>query len=178
MAEGKADAELVEPLLSWSIPLEIGSTREFLDHAQDNSAQEELIPREVIAESVRNLRFQAELERPIEIGTYNDLRAFLLRTRFSFQRTTPNWNSRIIAADITLVFEDAPAGGKESTNKNTVQHPAVAAFYPTQFEGEVSEALIGQSSDASIEPGFMGIGFSVGVGQSKQYVSKRFLFWA
>ena len=133
MAEGKANAELVEPSLSWSIPLEIGSTREFLDHAQDNSAQEELIPREVIAE-VRNLRFQAELERPIEIGTYKDLRAFLLRTRFSFQRTTPNWNSRIVAADITLVFEDASVGGKESTNKSIVQHPAVAAFYPTYFE--------------------------------------------
>jgi len=160
--------------LAWSIPLEISTDEAtYLDKSQVNSPEELSIPREVISEVVGSSRLVAELERPIKIGTFNELPAFLLRTRFAFQRASSNWLYRIQAAEITIVFEDAQMNmaSLETKKKKALQHPAIAAFYPEQFEGEISQALVTEGGSVSLDAGYMGVGASVGVETSRTYVS-------
>ena len=145
---------------------------------QTNTAEEELLPREVIASAVGSTNLQAELERPVKLGTFNALPAYLLRTRLTFQRTSTDSLYRIQAASVTIVFEDAPGAGSEAkngmlpeSNFSGAQHPAIAAWYPNLFEGEVSAALVSNHVEGSVEAGYMGLGAGVKVGQSKHAVS-------
>lgn len=165
-SEAGAEVNVNPNPFAWSVPLQIDDeTDQFLNRPQINTAQEEQIPREVVSEALGSARFQAELSRPLLIGSYRGLQAYLLKTRFSFQRVTTNWLSRIQAADITIVFEDAPLTGAKG-----LQHPAVAAYYPELFEGEVSKALTTDKLEASLNASYMGAGASVTVGQSKTKV--------
>ncbi|KAJ4288969.1 hypothetical protein N0V90_011311 [Kalmusia sp. IMI 367209] len=158
-------------VFSWSVPLYVsGDEAAYLDRSQTNNEQELSIPREVIAEVVGGSRLVAELERPLKIGTYNELPAYLLRTRFSFQRASSNWLYRMQAAEITIVVEDAPAA--DSAAKAAKQHPAIAAWHPKLFEGEVSHAVVTESVGASLEAGYMGAGGSVGVEKSRTFLEK------
>lgn len=155
----------------WSVPLDISAEEAtYLDSAQTNDDQELMIPREVIAEVVGASRLVAELERPLKIGTYNDLPAYLLRTRFSFQRTSSSWLYRISRAEITVVVEDAPQS--VGTIQTTKQHPAIAAWYPKLFEGEISHAVVTESVNASLDAGYMVAGASVGMERSRSFVSR------
>lgn len=165
------------PAFSWSVPLQIsGHSATFLDrsrvHENDNE-QELSIPREVIAEVVSGSRLVAELKRPIKIGEFNELPAYLLQIRFSFQRASSNWLYRIQAAEITIVFENAPMNEPAvKVSKNKQQHPAIASWHPTLFEGEVSHALITESVNAGLEASYLGAGASVGTEKSKTYVTR------
>lgn len=159
---------------SWLVPLEISSdSATYLDRSQANDDQELSIPREVIAEVVGGSRLVAELKRPIKIGTYNELPAYLLQTHFSFQKASSNWFYRIQTAEITIVFEDAPTNEPTvKISRNKQQHPAIAAWYPELFEGEVSHAMVTESVNAGLEAGYMGAGVSVGAEKSRTYVSR------
>ncbi|KAK7177631.1 hypothetical protein DPSP01_002398 [Paraphaeosphaeria sporulosa] len=159
---------------SWTVPLEISSdSATYLDRSQANDDQELYIPREVIAEVVGGSRLVAELKRPIKIGTFNELPSYLLQTHFSFQKASTNWLYRIQTAEITIVFEDAPAQEPAvKVPKNKQQHPAIAAWYPELFEGEVSHALITESVNAGLEAGYLGAGASVGAEKSRTYLEK------
>ncbi|KAJ4354320.1 uncharacterized protein N0V89_006055 [Didymosphaeria variabile] len=168
------DATVTDAEFSWSVPLQISSdSATYLDRHQTIDDQELSIPREDIAEVVGGSRLVAELKRPIQIGTFNELPAYLLRTHFSFQRASSNWLYRIRAAEITIVFEDAPT--KEpivKLSRNKQQHPAIAAFHPTLFEGEVSHALVTESVNAGLEATQFGVGATLGTERSKTYLEK------
>jgi hypothetical protein len=169
-----SDATAHDASFSWSVPLQVSEdSATYLDSSHTADDQELSIPREVIAEVVGGSRLVAELKRPIRIGTFNELPAYLLQTHFSFQKASSNWFYRIQTAEITIVFEDAPTN--ESTvkvSRNNQQHPAIAAWYPTLFEGEVSHALITESVNAGLEVGYMGAGASLGTEKSRTYVSR------
>ncbi|KAF2469214.1 uncharacterized protein BDR25DRAFT_51859 [Lindgomyces ingoldianus] len=152
--------------IKWEIEFEILDDEEYLDSSQTNTEEELSIPREVIADVVGRSRLVAELERPIKIGTYKGLPAYLLRTHFAFQRASTNWLYRVQQAEITIEFEDAPyESGKKA------QHPAVAAFHPELFKGEITPALVTESASASINAGYISAGAEVGVEKSRTFVS-------
>ncbi|KAF2450171.1 hypothetical protein P171DRAFT_479280 [Karstenula rhodostoma CBS 690.94] len=159
---------------SWSVPLEVSSdSATYLDRSQASDDQELSIPREVIAEVVGGSRLVAELKRPIKIGAYNELPAYLLQAHFSFQKASSNWFYRIQTAEITIVFEDAPLNEPAvKVSRNKQQHPAIAAWYPELFEGEVSQASITVSVNAGLEVGYMGAGASLGTEKSRTYLEK------
>lgn len=169
---------MIDANLKWDISLEISEDEEtYLSGKQteslNNDEEDQSIPRDVIAEVVKGSRIVAELSRPIRLGTYNELPAYLLQTHFSFQRVSSNsWLSRIRAAEITIEFEDAGTESAGTGNNTTSQlHPAVAAWHPKLFEGEISRALVTESASVSLNAGYMGAGAEVGVEQSKTYVS-------
>ncbi|KAL1599820.1 hypothetical protein SLS60_007625 [Paraconiothyrium brasiliense] len=168
------DATATDTAFSWSVPLQISSdSATYLDSRQAIDDQELSIPREEIAEVVSGSRLVAELKRPIKIGTFNELPAYLLRTHFSFQRASSNWLYRIRAAEITIVFEDAPMNEPTvKVSRNKQQHPAIAAFHPALFEGEISHALVTESVNAGLEAGQFGVGASVGTEKSRTYLEK------
>ncbi|KAF1957693.1 hypothetical protein CC80DRAFT_592202 [Byssothecium circinans] len=165
-----SDAPANNTPFSWSIPLEIsGDGATYLDRSQTNNNTEELsIPRPVIAEVIGGSRLVAELERPLKIGTYNELPAYLLQTHFSFQRANSTWLYRIQAAEITIVVEDAPAS--DATAKTAKQHPAVAAWYPKLFDGEASHAVVTESMSTALDAGYMGAGAKVGTEKSRTFL--------
>jgi hypothetical protein len=160
-----------EPNLSWSIPLTIDTEQDYYlnrNPVQENNSREEFFPREVIAEAIGSSRLQAELGRPILIGTFNKLPAFLLRMSFSFQHFSSSWFCRIKAADVTIVFEDASVVGKKAGQQKP---PAVAKWHPSLYEGVASQVQVTNHVGASINLTYMGLGGGVNVAQSKQYVS-------
>ncbi|MCJ1282852.1 hypothetical protein MMC26_002178 [Xylographa opegraphella] len=128
---------------SWSISLDVdssadASTDSFLSSRTTNTAEEESIPREIIAEEVRSTRFQAELERPILIGTFNDQLAFLLCFKFSFQRLSHGFLKRIQMATMEITFDDAPSDRTVPSKPN----PCVVRHYPIEHQGAVSTGTV------------------------------------
>ena len=126
-----------------SIAIAIDDSADSLLSTPTGNTEEELsIPREEIITAVRGSRFQAELERPIRIGTINAQPAFLLCFHFSFQRTTRSWFSRVQQATIEIEFLNASgtSGG---------ENPSVAKFHPGKFEGPVTRGTVTYHTDAT-----------------------------
>lgn len=133
--------------------------------------QEKVIPREIIATAIGTTNLQAELGRPVLVGHYNDVPAFLLRTKFSFQRvgSVAGTFSRIQAAQITIVFETLPNEFGKANVKDL--HPAVSAWYPEMYEGEVTEQTVGRQRQGSLAAGYMGAGLTMSMGTTTETVS-------
>ncbi|KAF2105078.1 hypothetical protein NA57DRAFT_51857 [Rhizodiscina lignyota] len=168
-SEDEAAGIETPPSFSWSAPIEIDTKAEqFLSsRPETNSEQEELLPREIIAEAAGCAHFQAELGRPLLIGDFKGLPAYLLRTRFLFQLFTTSWLSRVQAAVITIVFEDSPLEGY-----NSWPHPAIAAYYPELYEGHPSKATVETRREFSLDAGYMGVGANLAAGQSTTAVKE------
>ena len=117
-ASGEAVADY--PQLSCTIAFDIDSSAESLLKSDPikNTPEEESIPREIIAKEVRSTCVQAELLRPVHIGTFNKLSAYLLCFNFSFQRHSDGWFTRIQAADIDISFVDAPLNSSSPAGRN------------------------------------------------------------
>jgi hypothetical protein len=163
------------PTLPVNIPLSIDTdaTSYLSTTPQTNTPEEEFYPRSVIASAIGSTNLQAELLRPIKLGTFNSLPAFLLRTKFSFQRATTSAFYRIKAADVTIVFEDAGVNGdvKPASLKRGT-HPAVAAWFPDPlFEGEVTTASVTNNVEGTLNATYLGAGANLKIGQSKTSVS-------
>ncbi len=125
------------PELSCTIGFDIDISAEaFLKSTPiTNTADEESIPREIIAEEIRSTRVQAELFRPIHIGTFNLQPAYLLCFRFAFQRHSDGWFTRIQATDIDISFFDAPVDPSGPAGLN----PSIVKFNPQTYTGPVSK---------------------------------------
>ena len=132
--------------LTRSITFNIDSSSDaLLSSPPTKNTEEELsIPREIIAEAVSSTRLQAELERPIRVGTYNNYPAWLLCFRFSFQRTSDRWLTRVQAAKIEIGFFDAP------WDASTAMNPSVVQFYPIEYEGRTTSGQVVHKADASL----------------------------
>lgn len=128
------------PELSCAITFELDSSAEsLLSHTPiKNTTEEESIPRDIIAEEIRSTRVQAELLRPIYIGTFNQQPAYLLCFRFAFQRHSDGWFTRIQAADIKITFSDAPVDPGTLAGLN----PSIVRFHPEHYTGPVSTGTI------------------------------------
>ncbi|KAF2653631.1 hypothetical protein K491DRAFT_680400 [Lophiostoma macrostomum CBS 122681] len=194
------DLTSTTPNLTWTLDFSIpNESATYLDRpspSTSNTAAELSIPREVIAEVVSGSRLVAELQRPIKLGTYNGLPAYLLRTHFAFQRASTSWLYRVQAAEITVEVEDAREGdeekggiegeemvkgkgveketGKEKEKKkqDVGKHPAVAAWHPKVFEGEVTTAMVTESASVGVNAGYAGAGVEVGVEKSRTFLEK------
>lgn len=85
------------PELSSIITFDIDTSAESLLKSTPitNTAEEESVPREIIAEEIRSTCMQAELLRPIYIGTCYGQNAYFLCFNFSFQRHSDGWFTRI-----------------------------------------------------------------------------------
>ncbi len=85
------------PELSSIITFDIDTSAESLLKSTPitNTAEEESVPREIIAEEIRSTCVQAELLRPIYIGTCYGQNAYFLCFNFSFQRHSDGWFTRI-----------------------------------------------------------------------------------
>lgn len=128
------------PELSCTITFDIDTSAESLLKSTPikNTAEEESIPREIIAEEVRSTRVQAELLRPVYIGTFNHLPAFLLCFHFAFQRHSDGWFTRIQAADIKFSFLDVPVDPGSPAGLN----PSIVKFHPKHYTGPVSNGTL------------------------------------
>lgn len=171
---GAKSAIMDAQVLKWDIGFEIDEDKEsYLDSSigQNGNEEELSIPREVIADVVGRSRLVAELERPIKIGTYNELPAYLLRVRFAFRQPSSSWLHRIQEAEIDIEFEDAPV--ERVSKKGKEEHPAVAAFRPDgKWEGDVTPALVTEAASFSINAGYMCAGAEVGVEKSRTFIQK------
>jgi hypothetical protein len=158
--------------LSWSIPVTIDWDQDrYLHHSkdQDNRPEEELIPRQLIAEAVGSSRLQAELGRPILVGLLHTLPAFLLRTRFTFQRLSTSMLYRIQMAEVKLVFNDASVVGKEMEQQ---KHPSIGRFYPLSHEGKAfSSREVSTQMGISLSPSSQGLSGGLNMSRCKTYVS-------
>jgi hypothetical protein len=148
-----------------TIPLEVDPSEltHLSSEIQHNGPGEEFYPRQFIA--AMGIKLQAEMIRPIYIGTYKELpNAFELRPRFSFTGTAKKWMDRIQYAEITIVFEDAP----ESASVQPGPPPTVsaAAFYPKSYEGPRKIATVTDTNTITLDglsmPGIGGLGGSTG----------------
>ena len=128
------------PELSCNIAFDVDTSAESLLESNPirNTAEEESIPRDIIAEEVRSTRLQAELLRPVYIGTFNKQPAYLLCFRFAFQRHSDGWLTRIQATDIDIAFSDAPIGSAVQTGLN----PSIVKFYPQLYESPISKGTV------------------------------------
>ena len=163
------------------IPLSIndGEDSYLSSPALTNSAEEEHLPRQVIAEEVGSIRLLAQLVRPLKLGTYNDLPACLLQFKLSFQRDPTRTSARIRSVHVKIVFEDAVVGNSSSRKKRLTkaknhtepQHPMIVAWHPKTFEGKISTARIRNQVGGGFEAGYMGVGASIRVGQIEEHVS-------
>lgn len=138
--------------LSWCIPFDIDlsadtSTNSFLSSRTTNTAEEESIPREIIAEEVRSTRFQAELERPIRIGTFNGQLVFLLCFKFSFQRLSHGFLKRIQMATIGVTFDDAPS----DLTAPSIPNPSVVRHHPIEYQGAVSTGTVSYHNEVNAQ---------------------------
>lgn len=160
--------------LSWSIPFDIdssadASTDSFLSSRTTNTAEEESIPREIIAEQVRSTRLQAELERPIRIGTFNGQLAFLLCFKFSFQRLSHGFLKRIQMATIGITFDDAPSDLTAPSKPN----PSVIRHHPIEHQGAVSTGTVSYHNEVNAQVSSIPNGPTVGTNFSKEISSPR-----
>ncbi|KAL9125549.1 MAG: hypothetical protein Q9217_005260 [Psora testacea] len=132
-----------EPLFRSSIMFDFDDTVDpvLSSSTRNNDEDEQHIPRELIAAEVRSSQLIAELERPIRVGTFNDLTAFLLCFRFSFQRILEGYFKRIRAAEIEITFVDAPTDGTVGRN------PSIVRFHPVLYEGPVSQGTLTYTSE-------------------------------
>ena len=168
------------PIWPFTIPLSVdeGEDAYLSTSVQTNTAEEELFPREVIASAVGSTNLQVELKRPIRVGTFNDLPACLLCVHLSFQKVGTGSFHRIQAAHVTIVFEDAASvssvgarkGAKKATAASKAVHPAIAAWYPQLFEGEISTEFVSNHVEGTLKMNYMGVGADVKVGQNKHSV--------
>lgn len=124
------------PELSCTITFDIDTAAESLLNSTPvpSTVEEESIPREIIAEEIRSTRVQAELLRPIHLGTINQQPALLLCFRFGFQRHSDGWFTRIQAADIKISFLDVPKDPGSPAGLN----PSIVKFHPKHYTGAVS----------------------------------------
>jgi hypothetical protein len=127
---------------------------------QQNTSDEEHVPRIIIAEEVRgNFRLQSRLLRPLQHGTvHNSIPAFLLRPIFTFQGQSKKWRSRITFATISVLFEDAPK--HPTTPRGDAPAVKSAAFYQSPYIGPTRSALVIGAAGMSVS-GFSGIGGSL-----------------
>ena len=128
------------PQLSCTFYLDINTSAESLLKSTPitNTPEEEHIPREIIAEEIRSTRVQAELLRPVHIGTFNKLPAYFLCFNFSFQRHSDDWFTRIQAADIYISFVDAPLDSSSPGSLN----PSIVDYHPREYIGPVSKGTV------------------------------------
>ncbi|KAF1991486.1 hypothetical protein K402DRAFT_388884 [Aulographum hederae CBS 113979] len=182
-----------------SIPLAIDTSSSSFLFPQLNSPSELSIPRSTIAEELAQTRLLAELLRPIKLGTFNTLPAYLLQLRLTFQRRgTGSWMSRIGAAEVGVRFEDATrevVGESDGAEKKAGRgkrwgrerergkgreeggkHPAVATFWPEKYEGPVTERMVETSRLVGVTAGYAPFaGVEAGVGKIKSGVEKTHL---
>lgn len=135
------------------------SADDLLSSPSRNTEEEQFIPREVIAAEVRSTTVIAKLERPICLGTFNGLPAFLLRFHFIFQRVSQGFFDRIRAVEIKIVFEDAPTDPIVASSKN----PTIVRFHPEEYHGPVSRGTVTDHTEvnAKIAPGLGGPSFDI-----------------
>lgn len=181
--ENVRPATIIERDATFTIPLVIDDDQDsYLSSrkAARAAADEEPFPREVIAAAVGSTNLQAELGRPLLVGTYQGLPAYLLRTKFSFQRlgSINEAFSRIQAAQITVIVEAIPDSEDDGTGAGAstqpVSSPAVAAWYPELWQGKISERMVGHQSETSLGATYLGAGLNMKLGKTTDMVEILF----
>lgn len=149
------------PDLSLFIPLEVDEdTLSQLGPGQpsgDETAQ--VAPRTVIAEHFqRDAGLQAELKRPLYIGTYNDQPACLLIFKFTFQRCRSSSSYRIKGSKIRVEFKDAPLEPRRIRRRpGMAQNPVVHKFEPSSFKGQIHASVVQNTLSLSANMALTGV---------------------
>jgi hypothetical protein len=147
--------------LSLFIPLEVDEdTLSQLGPGQpsdDETAQD--APLTVIAEHFRSdAGLQAELKRPLYIGTYNNQPACLLRFKFTFQRCRSSSSYRIKSSKIRIEFKDAPLELRRVRRKpGTTPNPVVHKYEPSHLKGPVHTSEVYNTLSLSANMTFTGV---------------------
>jgi hypothetical protein len=139
------------PKFVWTVPVSIDNIADSLLSATKTTIPEDSsIPPEIIAEQLRGTPFQAEIERPLHLGSHDGRSAYRLLFYFSFQHSRSR--PRIRTATITITFRDAPEDTKQDSDDEDEpsRHPAILDFYPKVFEGPVRKATVERSAEATI----------------------------
>lgn len=134
-----------------------------------DSEEEQSLPRELIAAEVRSTRVIAKLERPLRLGTSNNLPAFLLCFQFSFQRVSQGFFDRIRAVQIEIVFEDAPQDALIAKGRN----PSIVRFHPDLYEGPVSKGTNNYHWELNAQLAAIAGGPSIGAAVSQDVTNPR-----
>ncbi|KAI0134493.1 hypothetical protein BJ170DRAFT_591468 [Xylariales sp. AK1849] len=139
---------------------------------QTNRPAELSIPREIISSSVSSSILQAELLRPIIVGTYHDTPAYLVRLQF--QLAVPggsrSWLSRIQTATINVLLKDAPRDVKEGPIDDEPSHPSIVKTMPGPkgWEGKPSKAEVTENKEIGLQLGWDALSASANVGRSRK----------
>ncbi|KAF8247120.1 hypothetical protein K440DRAFT_661606 [Wilcoxina mikolae CBS 423.85] len=143
------------------IPLEVDEdTLSQLGPSQSSDDETgQVAPRSVIAEHFqRDAGLQAELKRPLYIGTYNNQPACLLVFKFTFQRCGVSSSYRIKSSKIRLEFKDAPLDPRRVKRRpGMTLNPVVHKFEPSLFEGPVHTSVVHNTISLSARVAFQGV---------------------